>query len=243
MFDRTTRPAAPTPRDRAPDAYGLDFADAEPAAPAPPALPRADVKPDARRVALDYRALLDWSEELGFTAACAELPQVTARSASADQCVQRLYAALADEIARELSHGRRPRPPQSCSVVRPAHPPTAMRLVTEQDAGAPGGRPSGDAPIPPTAFQLWRMAKWTAGQYRLVLHARGGAWHATCPEAPDVTGAGRTPGKCVADVRRRLATFVTALIESNQMPPEPLQDVERRAATIAGARPRARLAA
>jgi hypothetical protein len=80
----------------------------------------------------------------------------------------------------------------------------------------------------PTLAQVRRMARWTADQYRIVMHFADGSYYGTSPEVPAASGFGRTPNGCVDDLRRQLARHVTDLIIANEMPPEPMQDRERR---------------
>src|SRR3954468_20111011 len=64
-----------------------------------------DVAAEGRRVALTYSVILDWAEELGFTAQCAELPRLTARAADATTCVDSLFEQAAATAATILAHG------------------------------------------------------------------------------------------------------------------------------------------
>ncbi len=199
----------------------------------------ADVAAAGRRVARSYRVALDWSQELGFTAVCVELPALTTRAADATPCVEALYDAAAAHVASLLVQGHVAPGALRPAAVRPARP----TLPASGDASAETrlcDTPSFDArfsdavafdfgaPDAPPIDQLRRMAAWTAAQYRLVLHWSDGTYYASCPEVPFVAGFGRSPGRCAADIRRHLTRHVADVIAANRMPPEPLQEIERR---------------
>src|SRR5688500_13408228 len=127
-----------------------------------------DVAAEGRRVALEYSVVLDWSEELGFTGACVELPRLTARAADATACVDALFEQAAAQVATILAHGLTPPPAARSSATRrnrPATPgegvppsvndgPTQLTLTNEDD----------DDLERPTLGQVRRMARWTAYQ-------------------------------------------------------------------------------
>src|SRR5688572_25462402 len=64
-----------------------------------------DLQAEARRIALTYRMMVDWSPELGFTALCVELPRLTARAASIDACTESLFEQAAEHVAGRLIQG------------------------------------------------------------------------------------------------------------------------------------------
>src|SRR4051794_8778298 len=104
---------------------GLEF---EPANQQPTITDRMD---EVRRLALRYQAIVDWSEELGFVAACTEVPNVAARSADVDSCVEKLFDSLAFHIAG-LRAEQRPLP-----MPKPwSHRKSGMRMVSDDATGA-----------------------------------------------------------------------------------------------------------
>ena len=225
------------------DSYGLDF-DVEASPVVDQGSTAADDRPrtEAIRLASACCIALDWTQELGFTAACVEHPTVTARAASPDLCIARLGNALVGHLDRLIREKRLPRTPRSeaprfharthMGELRPH-----MNLVSDRadDLADLGVDWRTEEPlIPPTESQARRMAQWTAAQYRLILQrvAASGGWRATCGEVRGATGRGATPGACVADVRRQLTERVAEMIRANVMPPEPLQDLERRRAAL-----------
>jgi predicted RNase H-like HicB family nuclease len=193
-----------------------------------------DVAAEGRRVALSYSVLLDWSQELGFTGHCAELPRLTARATDATSCVNALFEQAAATVATILAHGLNPPPPVRSARLRKRRPKTPGIAVAPDVREKPTPLASADADrnhedlVRPGAKQLRRMARWTASQYRVVMHFHEGSYYATSPEIPYASGFGATPNGCVDDLRRQLADFVASMIAANKMPPEPMQDRERR---------------
>lgn len=190
-----------------------------------------DVAAEGRRVALTYSVILDWSEELGFTGHCAELPRLTSRATDATACVDSLFEQAAATIATVLAHGLNPPPPVRSSRQRKRRPKTPGVAVPPDVREKPTPLAPGDSDedlVRPSAGQVRRMAKWTAKQYRVVMHFHDGSYYATSPEIPYASGFGSTPNGCVDDLRRQLVDYVAAMITANRMPPEPLQDRERR---------------
>jgi predicted RNase H-like HicB family nuclease len=191
-----------------------------------------DVAAEGRRVALGYSVVLDWSEELGFTGACVELPRLSTRTIDATACVEQLFEQAAAQVATILAHGLTPPPAVRSSaerkMSRPATPGTAvLPSVHEPPTFILHDEAADDLELP-TLGQLSRMARSTADQYRIVMHWSDGSYYGTSPEVPAASGFGVTPNGCVDDLRRQLARHVADLIVSNRMPPEPMQDLERR---------------
>ena len=199
-----------------------------------------DVAAEGRRVALSYSVILDWSEELGFTGQCVELPRLTARAKDATACVESLFKQSAAKLATILAHGLNPPPPVRSARHRKRRPKTPGVAVPPDIREKPTPLATSPAPaaaaatqddgelVRPSTKQVQRMARWTASQYRVVMHFHDGSYYATSPEIPYASGFGSTPNGCVDDLRRQLVEYVAAMIAANKMPPEPMQDRERR---------------
>jgi predicted RNase H-like HicB family nuclease len=191
-----------------------------------------DVAAEGRRVALAYSVVLDWSEELGFTGACVELPRLTARAVDATACVESLFDQAAAQVATILAHGLTPPSAVRSSATRKNRPASPGAAVPPSVSDAPTLLTVTDTDDDdlerPSLGQVRRMAQWTAYQYRIVMHYAHGSYYGISPEVPAASGFGRTPNGCVDDLRRQLVRHVTDLIIANQMPPEPIQDREGR---------------
>lgn len=181
---------------------------------------------EARRAMAEYRILLDWSEELGFTATCLELRGVSARAADADDCVAALLDSGTAFVASLIRQGGQAPAPIHHRTRRPQQPaqPLPGRTSRQKHHRAP----QGEAPVPPSVGQVLRMARWAANEYRIVLHVAEGSYYGTCPEIPSASGFGPTASACVADIRAYLTALVGEMLAKNQMPPEPMQEIERR---------------
>jgi predicted RNase H-like HicB family nuclease len=195
-----------------------------------------DVAAEGRRIALSYSVILDWSEELGFTGQCAELPRLNTRAADASACVDSLFEQAAATVATILAHGLNPPSPvrsgRQQRKRRPKTPGVAIPpdIREKPTAIAPKdlANPADDDLVRPSGRQVRRMAVWTASQYRVVMHFHDGSYYATSPEVPFASGFGKSPNGCVDDLRRQLVDYVASVIAANKMPPEPMQDRERR---------------
>jgi predicted RNase H-like HicB family nuclease len=192
-----------------------------------------DVTAEGRRVALSYSIILDWSEELGFTGQCVELPRLTGRASTGTACVESLFEQAAATVATILAHGLNPPPPVRSARQRNRRPKTPGVAIPPDIREKPTPLPAARVPddqvlVRPSDRQVRRMAQWTAKQYRVVMHFHDGSYYATSPEIPYASGFGATPNGCVDDLRRQLVDCVAAMIVANRMPPEPLQDRERR---------------
>src|SRR4051794_20464681 len=117
-----------------------------------------DVAAEGRRVALSYSVLLDWSEELGFTAQCVELPRLTARATNATACVDSLFEQSAATVATILAHGLNPPPAVRSARQRKRRPktPGVAILPDIRERPTPITAPSklGDDLAPPTVGQV-----------------------------------------------------------------------------------------
>src|SRR5437762_3342288 len=79
----------------------------------------------------------------------------------------------------------------------------------------------------PFAPEVRRRAAAVAARYQVVVWAADGEYYGRGVEMPGVMADGKTPGACVAAVRRALTAAVATAIERGETPPPPAAEGAR----------------
>jgi predicted RNase H-like HicB family nuclease len=169
-----------------------------------------------------YRIVLERAEDQTLVARCVEVPGPSARALNVDAAVAALRDTLAGEVAALSARGDAPAPLRE-SEGRLAAWMRDLELLPEP---RPRALVTVEKPLPSS---MHAIAKWTIDRYRIVLEEdEVEGFVATSPEMPDLAGYGVTASGAAADLRERLEGRAFQILNDNRVPPEPMQDIEKR---------------
>lgn len=173
----------------------------------------------AHLLAREYRIAIDQNHDGACVARCLELPTLRFVSHDLDLAVTSLRQLLAAELAPLVEKGEAPTP------LRTSQGPLGA-WVEDLDLVDCIEPPSTDLEAP-SIETLRSIAQATASRYRVILESQD-EYIATAAEVPGPRGIGPTPRQAIASLRDRLTDYALALLQANQLPPEPLADIEQR---------------
>jgi predicted RNase H-like HicB family nuclease len=169
-----------------------------------------------------YRVALHQRDDRSFVATSLELPALAVSTPCPDQAVRTLRDRIAASLADLLASGDAPAPLRDSEGRLGSWAVDLEILDARRATDAEVEKPSPDI--------LRAIARSTAERYRIILESHeDGGFIAGCAEVAGVVAHGATVTRAIDRLRDLLTDFAYRTLDANDMPPEPLQDVEARA--------------
>ncbi len=171
----------------------------------------------AAEIAYKYRLSIDYDHQMGHIARCPEMPGVVCNGQTVIAAVQCMRQRLSQHVLASMSLG----------IAAPA---------PLSDGEGPLGSWERDLELLETARSrlpvadpiLQRVAQSTASRYRVMIEADDGDFVAMAAEFPDLVARAGSIEEAIKRVQGMVAKKLGELLAGNELPPEPMQDVEKR---------------